>query len=59
MKNEQGKEKIKRCQERLRQLLTEEDCHLEPIMHVTTKGIVSQIAIVPNQPKNETKGEGL
>jgi hypothetical protein len=45
-------DRIKKCQIRLKQLLAEEDCHLEPKVIIGIKGITAQIIIVSNEGKD-------
>jgi hypothetical protein len=44
---QEQKNRVARCQERLQQLLTEEQCQLEAIMHITKRGVFPEIMIVP------------
>jgi hypothetical protein len=49
---QEQKDRVARCQTRLQQLLKEEQCQLEAIMHITKSGVFPEIMIVPVAKKD-------
>jgi hypothetical protein len=51
--NQEKKDRVERCRIQMEALLAEHECRLEAIMHVTARGVKTQIMIVPVEPPPE------